>query len=78
MGSGEDQLRRDLDEAVAAARAAEHELGRQRGINEELRVQLARARQDQAEFQSWIDRKRRAEATWRRVRDGVRRRWPSQ
>jgi hypothetical protein len=44
-------LRADVDHAETLARDAQHELGRQRGEMAELRVQLARARQDQDTFQ---------------------------
>jgi chromosome segregation ATPase len=57
-----EQLRRDLDGAVAAAREAEAEAGRLRGTIAEMQTQLARARQDQESFQLILDTKRRVSA----------------
>lgn len=51
-------LRDELERAVAAARDAEHEAGRLRGTIAEMQVQLVRARQDQEQFQRWLDARR--------------------
>lgn len=72
-----DRLRADRDAAVAAARDAEHEVGRLRGQIAEMQVQLVRARQDQERYQVLLDRYRsvrgRAGAIVRRLGRGPRR-----
>lgn len=52
------QMRADLDRAVAAARASEHELGVARGTIAEMQVQLVRARQDQERYQRALSARR--------------------
>jgi multidrug resistance efflux pump len=72
-----ERLRADRDAAVAAAREAEHEVGRLRGQIAEMQVQLVRARQDQERYQVLLDRYRsvrtRAGAIARRLGRGPRR-----
>lgn len=72
-----ERLRADRDAAVAAAREAEHEVGRLRAQIAEMQVQLVRARQDQERYQVLLDRYRsvrtRAGAIARRLGRGPRR-----